>query len=139
MKKILTKKGKKPRSNSKVSHSKKLIILEKKKRFEEIKSKEQPKNDSDEEDDFGDIEFSEGFRLNPSSRRNLENIPMGSSLEGGLAFAPRIKNNKDKEGKNYSETKYETNYTGNKYGEKTPNDYADKELPSDSSEHPPNQ
>lgn len=117
--------------------SKKIIILEHKKRFEEIKEeKEIPIDFEDEEDE--DLEFSPGFRLSSATKRSLENLPVGNTLEGGLAFAPRVRE-KGKEGKNYSETKYETNYGGNKYGEKTPDEYSGVEPVSSPSEDSSNQ
>ncbi len=110
----------------------KIIILEHKKRFEEVKEKKPEKIDLENEEEDEDFEFSPGFRSASSTKRSLENLPVGSSLESGLAFAPRIKE-KGKEGKNYSETKYETNYVGSKYGEKTPDEYANVEpLPAPS-------
>jgi hypothetical protein len=101
------------------------IIIENKKRFEEIKKEELQQNEDLEDEE--EIEFSEGFKLNPITRsQGLEHIPVGGSLEEGLIFAPRIRDKKDKEGKNYSETKYEVKYDSN-YGEKTPNEYASNE------------
>jgi hypothetical protein len=114
-----------------------IIILEHKKRFEEIKENKPEKIDLEDEEDE-DFEFSPGFRLTSSTKRNLENLPVGSSLESGLTFAPRIRE-KGKEGKNYSETKYETNYGGSKYGEKTPDEYANVEPLPASSEDSSNQ
>jgi hypothetical protein len=130
MKKI--KSVKKKQKNSIKTKSKKIIILEHKKRFEEIKENKQSPIDLGDEEEDEDFEFSPGFRLS-STKRNLENLPVGSSLESGLTFAPRIRE-KGKEGKNYSETKYETNYGGGKYGEKTPDGYTSIESAPNSSE-----
>jgi hypothetical protein len=137
MKKAKSVKKNKKSLNYKKSNSKKIIILEHKKRFEEIKeNKQSPIDFEDEEDE--DFEFSPGFRLNSTTKRNLENLPIGNSLESELTFAPRIRE-KGKEGKNYSETKYEVNYNGGKYGEKTPDEYAGVEPVAKPSEDSSNQ
>jgi hypothetical protein len=130
MKKTKSVKKQKPKK----SKSKKIVILETKKRFEEIKEN---KNEiTDDLEDEEDLDFSPGFRLTPV-KRNLENIPVGNSLEGGLTFAPRV-GDRNKGGKNYSENKYETKYNGSKYGEKTPDEYASVEPISKSSEESSN-
>jgi hypothetical protein len=56
----------------------------------------------------------------------LENIPVRSSLEGGLIFAPRIKDKQSTEGKVYSDAKYDKKYNEPRYSEKTPGNYAEK-------------
>lgn len=120
----------------KKSNSKKIVIIETKKRFKEIKENKSEEHDDLEEEE--DLEFSPGFRLSSSIKRNLENTSLGNSLESELTFAPRVRD-KGKEGKNYSETKYETKYNGSKYGEKTPNEYADIEPITKPSEESSNQ
>ena len=61
----------------------------------------------------------------------LENIPVSRSLEGGLIFAPRVRDKKEGEGKVYSDTKYNPQYAESRYAEKTPGSYAGKETSSE--------
>ncbi len=58
----------------------------------------------------------------------LENIPVRGSLERGVIFAPRIREKPRDEGKVYSDTKYTKVYLENRYAEKTPGVYAEKEA-----------
>lgn len=126
------------RRNSIKTKSKKILVLENKKRFEEIKEDKQIPVDLEDEEENENSEFSRGFQLTPiPAKRNLKNLPAGNSLESELAFAPRVRN-KDKEGKDYSE-KYEIKYNEGKYGEKTPNEYAGVEPISKPSEDSTNQ
>lgn len=66
-----------------------------------------------------------------SKLHQLENIPVKRSLEGGLIFVPRMKGKSDADGKVYSDTKYDKQYTENRYAEKTPGSYAGKESSSE--------
>jgi hypothetical protein len=91
--------------------------------------KEIPKKDFIAElDANGIISSVELNQILKSERKlsQLENIPVRGSLEGSLIFAPRIKDRKDAEGKLYSENLYDPKYIENKYGEKTPGEYAGK-------------
>lgn len=95
--------------------------------------KEIPKDDFiDELDSDGVLSSGEFNQILKSQIKlnKLENLPVGTSLEGGLIFAPRIKDRKDAEGKIYSDMKYDKIYMENKYGEKTPGMYAEKETSS---------
>lgn len=95
--------------------------------------REIPKKDfMDELDASGIISSVELNQILRSEKKlsQLENIPVGTSLEGGLIFAPRIKDSRDAEGKVYSENMYEKKYMENKYGEKTPGVYVEKETSS---------
>lgn len=113
-------------------------VSEKKKELEEVKKeiKEEKLDEvvlSEEELDFNGIEslndLSAVLRFEKDNK-NPENISVGNSLEGGLIFAPRVKEKDTQEIKKYSDTKYDTNYNESHYGEKTPG-YAPKESESD--------
>jgi hypothetical protein len=122
----------KKKSVSKKPRSEKLIVLENKKRFEEIKNEEKIQENLEDEDLEEDIEFSGGFHLVPIKKSRLENIPIGTSLEGGVAFSPRVRE-RGREGKDYS-AKYDKNYMENKYGDKIPGSlYAEKSSEKESS------
>jgi len=131
---------KKSKSSKKEKKSKKIIpeklSLEKevKDKIEIIPIKEEiPEKDfMDELDANGIISSVELNQILKSEKKlvQFENIPVGTSLEGGLIFAPRMKDRKDAEGKIYSDMKYDKIYMENKYGEKTPGMYAEKETSS---------
>ena len=127
MKKNNESKETRKKADSKKTKSKKITVLETKKLFEELK-KEQNQEDAFVEDNLEeDVEISPGFSLGSSKRKGIENLDGGKTLEGALIFAPRIgTRGRVTEGKNYSEAKYEKNYSGNKYGEKTPGIYEEK-------------
>lgn len=113
-------------------------VSEKKKEPEEVKKEvEEEKLDkkvlSEEEFDFDGIEslndLSAVLRFEKDNK-NSDNTSVGNSLEGGLVFAPRVKEKDTQEIKKYSDTKYDTNYNESHYGEKTPG-YSQKESESD--------
>lgn len=126
------KKVKAKKSNKNSKKSEKIIILENKKRFEEIKSEERAEKDFDVDEDLEeDVEFSEGFHLSPSRISRLENIPQGNSLEGTAIFFPRARIGRTgsvEPGKDYA-AKYDLiNYSesNKQYAQKTPGMYAEK-------------
>jgi len=95
--------------------------------------KEIPKKDFIDELDANGIISSREFNQilkSETKLSQLENIPVRTSLEGGLIFAPRMKDNKDTEGKIYSDLKYNQKYDEVRYSEKTPGIYAGKETSS---------
>jgi hypothetical protein len=124
------------KTDSEKAKSQKIVLLETKKLFEELK-KEKKKEETLIEDNLEEgVEISSGFSLGLSKRKGIESLDGGKTLEGALIFAPRIgSRGRMTEGKNYSEVKYEKNYSGSKYGDKTPGLYEEKSAPKETPNH----
>jgi hypothetical protein len=124
-------KSKKGQKVSKAEKSKESDLEEKaEKKIKILPEEKKPEKEEEfnELDAEGIISAQELRRILESEAKlhHLENAPVTHSLEKGLVFAPRIAE-KQQRGKIYSDSKYDKKYNEDKYAERTPGSYAERE------------
>ena len=135
MKSKKSKSSKKEKKSRRVLPEKLSLEKEAEKNLESVEDKKEISSEFMEElDANGIISSMELNQILKSQMKlnKLENLPVGASLEGGLMFAPRMKERKEAEGKIYSNRNYDPKYTENqtRYSEKTPGAYEEKTATS---------